>query len=55
MAGTPPPPLTVAALNLKTWMNPATGTSEVVAASVVHLPAMRVDVPFPKVVSALKI
>lgn len=51
-AGTQSPPLTVAALNLKTWMNPATGTSEIVAASVVHLPAMRVDVPFPKVAAA---
>lgn len=47
--GAPPPPLAVAALNLKTWLNPATGASEVVAASVVHLPAMRVDAPFPKV------
>lgn len=48
-AGMPAPPLAVAALNLKTWINPASGTSEVVAASVVHLPAMRVDAPFPKV------
>ena len=51
--GAPPPQLTVAALNLKTWLNPASGASEVVAASVVHLTSMRMDAPFPKVCKPL--
>lgn len=45
----PRPPLALAALNLRTWTNPATGAAEVVAASVVHMAAVRQDVPLRKV------
>ncbi len=47
-SGAPPPQLTAAALNLKTWLNPASGAPEIVAASVVHLGSLRMDAPFPK-------
>ena len=39
----------VAAINLKTWLNPKSGASEIVAASVVHLSGVRQDAPMPKV------
>lgn len=49
----PRPPLSVAALNLRTWTNPATGAAEIVAASVVHMAAVRQDVPLKKVPACL--
>ena len=44
-----PPPLTVAAINLKTHVNGSSNSSAIVAASVVHLSRVRVDGPTPKV------
>jgi DNA polymerase alpha subunit A len=41
----PAPPLTVAALHLKTVTNPATAANEVAAASVVYLPRVSTDGP----------
>ncbi len=48
-SGKVPPPLRVAALNLKTWQNPATNASEIVAVSVVYHEAVRQNVPFAQV------
>ncbi len=45
----PRPPLAVAALNLRTWTNPSNGVTEIIAASVVHMAAVRQDVPLKKV------
>jgi hypothetical protein len=39
------PPLTVAALHIKTVVNPATSANEIVAASVVHLRSVSTDGP----------
>lgn len=41
----PAPPLTVAAVHLKTVINPATAANEVVSASVVYLPRVNTDGP----------
>jgi DNA polymerase alpha subunit A len=41
----PAPPLTVAAVHLKTMINPNTAANEVVAASVVYLPRVETDGP----------
>jgi DNA polymerase alpha subunit A len=43
----PAPPLTVAAVHLKTATNPSNGANEVVAASVVYLPRVNTDGPTP--------
>ncbi|GMH42291.1 hypothetical protein BSKO_10210 [Bryopsis sp. KO-2023] len=43
-----PPPLKVAAINLKTFVNPATQVNEVVVASVIHLDKIKCDGPTPK-------
>ena len=41
----PPPKITVAAVNLKTFINPKHSTSEIVAATVMHVRDVRTDVP----------
>ena len=45
----PPPPLIVAAVNLKTHITGSGTSSAIVAASVVHLNNVRIDGPTPKV------
>ncbi|GAX83060.1 hypothetical protein CEUSTIGMA_g10486.t1 [Chlamydomonas eustigma] len=44
----PSPPLTVAAMQLKTIINPATHQHEIVAAGVVHLSSVNVEAPMSK-------
>eukprot|EP00884_Botryococcus_braunii_P011316 jgi/Botrbrau1/20185/Bobra.0173s0083.2 len=47
-ASRPPPPLLVAALNIKTTLDPKTCTNEIVAASVVYVNGLPADRPCPK-------
>ncbi len=47
----PPPPLIVAAVNLKTHITGTGTSSAIVAASVVHLNNVRIDGPTPKVLA----